>query len=106
MVYISLLKTLGEAEPVQVVISDFGCCWANKSYGFKCPYFTDDVDKGGNSALMAPEVANAQPGLLSFIDYSKSDVWSTGAIAYEIFGQDNPFYANESSFGLDSRTFR
>ena len=41
------------------------------------------------------------PGLFSFIDYSKADVWSTGTLAYEIFGFENPFY-----HGLDSRTYR
>jgi len=92
---------------LDVVISDFGCCWANKTYGFKCPYMTDDVDKGGNAALMAPEVANALPGLFSFIDYSKADVWATGALAYEVFGLPNPFYSDEQgNLGLDSRTFK
>lgn len=84
----------------EVVLTDFGCCWANSKFGFKCPYITEDVDKGGNAALMAPEVANATPGLFSFIDYSKADVWSTGTLAYEIFGFENPFY-----HGLDSRTY-
>lgn len=55
-------------------------------YFFSCPYLTDDVDKGGNAALMAPEVANAVPGIFSFINYEKADVWSCGAMAYEIFG--------------------
>lgn len=26
------------------------------------------------------------------IDYSKADAWAVGAISYEIFGQQNPFY--------------
>ena len=50
---------------------------------------------------MAPEVANATPGLFSFIDYSKADVWAAGTLAYEMFGLENPFYN-----GLDSRTYR
>jgi len=85
----------------EVVITDFGCCWANSKFGFSCPYTTEDVDKGGNAALMAPEVANATPGLFSFIDYSKADVWATGTLAYEIFGFENPFY-----HGLDCRLYR
>ena len=35
---------------------------------------------------MAPEVANAVPGIFSFINYEKADVWSCGTMAYEIFG--------------------
>jgi len=85
----------------EVVLTDFGCCYANSNFGFKCPYTTEDVDRGGNAALMAPEVANATPGLFSFIDYSKADVWAAGTLAYEIFGLENPFYN-----GLDSRTYR
>ena len=38
----------------EVVLTDFGCCWYNPQYGFRCPYLTEDVDRGGNSALMAP----------------------------------------------------
>merc|ERR1712223_1182085 len=89
----------------EVVLTDFGCCWANPTFGFKCPYTTEDVDKGGNAALMAPEVANATPGLFSFIDYSKADVWSTGTLAYEIFGLKNPFYYTKQNRGLDSRSY-
>merc|ERR1712156_678909 len=85
----------------EVVLTDFGCYYANSNFGFKCPYTTEDVDRGGNAALMAPEVANATPGLFSFIDYSKADVWSTGTLAYEIFGFENPFY-----HGLESRTYK
>ena len=88
-----------------LVLSDFGCCWYNPSHGFKCPYPTEDVDKGGNAALMAPEVANAVPGLFSFIDYSKADIWAAGALAYEVFGLQNPFYGTKKNRGLDSRSY-
>jgi serine/threonine protein kinase len=99
-------ETQNDRVANEVVISDFGCCWFNPQYGFRCPYLTDDVDKGGNAALMAPEVANAVPGIFSFINYEKADVWSCGAMAYEIFGFENPFY-NQSmnKKGLDSRTY-
>ena len=103
------LKTdniLVNEEAEEVVLSDFGCCWSSPAYGFKCPFPTEDVDKGGNAALMAPEVANATPGLFSFIDYSKADIWSVGAIAYEIFGLENPFYQRLDHRGLDSRTYK
>lgn len=55
---------------------------------------------------MAPEVANATPGIFSFIDYSKVDVWAAGAISYEIFGTPNPFYGTRNSRGLDSRNYK
>lgn len=88
-----------------LVLSDFGCCWHDPRFGFKCPYPTEDMDKGGNAALMAPEVANAEPGLFSFINYSKADVWATGTLAYEIFGLKNPFYHTKQNRGLDSRSY-
>lgn len=51
---------------------------------------------------MAPEVATAVPGPNVVIDYSKADAWSVGAISYEIFGQQNPFYR---AVGLESRKY-
>ena len=51
--------------------------------------------------ILDNEIFAIVPGLFSFIDYSKADVWSTGTLAYEIFGFENPFY-----HGLDSRTYR
>ena len=45
-----------------LVITDFGCCLADKSHGLYLPYNTHDIDKGGNAALMAPEVITAEPG--------------------------------------------
>lgn len=56
------------------------------------PYTSYDVDKGGNTALMAPEIINQQPGTFSVLNYTKSDLWAAGTIAYEIFGCSNPFY--------------
>ena len=38
------------------------------------------------------------------LDYRKADLWGTGAIAYEIFGADNPFYSSNNG-KLDSRTY-
>lgn len=56
------------------------------------PYTSYDVDKGGNTALMAPEIITQQPGTFRVLNYTKSDLWAAGTIAYEIFGCDNPFY--------------
>ena len=77
-----------------LVISDFGCCLADSKDGLKLPYTSYETDRGGNIALMAPEVLNAVPGMFASIDYSKADVWSAGAIAYELFGATNPFYTH------------
>lgn len=83
-----------------LAISDFGSCLADSNYGLKLPYLTTDTDKGGNSALMAPEIKCAEPGPGCVLDYSQADVWAAGSLAYEIFGEVNPFYS-----GLDSRTY-
>ncbi|XP_075158897.1 PTEN-induced putative kinase 1 [Haematobia irritans] len=81
-----------------LVLSDFGCCLADRVHGLQVPYTSFDIDKGGNAALMAPEIINKQPGPFAVLNYSKADLWACGAIAYEIFGMRNPFYS--SSGGL------
>lgn len=75
-----------------LVLSDFGCCIADRNNGLSIPYTSYDLDKGGNAALMAPEILTKTPGTFSVLDYSKSDLWACGAIAYEVFGSLNPFY--------------
>jgi len=46
----------GEKCPM-LVVTDFGCCLADKNHGLVLPYHSADTDKGGNRALMAPEVS-------------------------------------------------
>ncbi|KAI4894363.1 hypothetical protein NFI96_022190 [Prochilodus magdalenae] len=87
----------------RLVITDFGCCLAEEALGLKLPFSSRWVNRGGNACLMAPEVATAVPGPGVEIDYSKADAWAVGAIAYEIFGQPNPFYSTE---GLESRSYQ
>ncbi|XP_076233433.1 PTEN-induced putative kinase 1 [Calliopsis andreniformis] len=77
-----------------LVITDFGCCLADKSHGLYLPYNTHDIDKGGNVALMAPEVITAEPGPFTSINYTKADLWTVGTIAFEIFGMKNPFHCD------------
>ena len=77
-----------------LVITDFGCCLADKNHGLFLPYNTHDIDRGGNAALMAPEIVTAEPGPFTSLNYSKSDLWTIGTIAYEIFGMKNPFYGS------------
>ncbi|XP_025830930.1 serine/threonine-protein kinase PINK1, mitochondrial [Agrilus planipennis] len=86
-----LLDTSEQNVPV-LVITDFGCCLADKSTGLLLPYTSYEIDKGGNVALMAPEIVNKTPGSFATLNYTKSDLWASGAIAYEIFGMTNPFY--------------
>lgn len=74
-----------------LVVTDFGCCLADKNHGLYLPFNTHDIDKGGNVALMAPEVITAEPGPFTSINYTKADLWTAGTIAYEIFGMKNPF---------------
>uniref|UniRef100_A0A7N8Y022 Serine/threonine-protein kinase PINK1, mitochondrial n=1 Tax=Mastacembelus armatus TaxID=205130 RepID=A0A7N8Y022_9TELE len=87
----------------RLVISDFGCCLAQRDSSLQLPFNTIWVSRGGNSSLMAPEVATAVPGCSVVIDYSKADAWAVGAISYEIFGQHNPFYR---AVGLESRRYQ
>jgi PTEN induced putative kinase 1 len=74
-----------------LVITDFGCCLADKNLGLYLPYNSHDIDKGGNAALMAPEIILSEPGTFTSLNYTKSDLWTAGTIAYEIFGMSNPF---------------
>lgn len=94
-------ETTGDWCP-QLVIADFGCCLADRQWGLRLPFITGEISRGGNCALMAPEIACAVPGDNSFLDYSKSDAWAAGAISYELFGASNPFENGE----LDSRTYQ
>lgn len=93
----NILLDCSEDGVPQLVLSDFGCCLADEQNGLRIPYTTDAICKEGNMALMAPEILSAQPGPYSVLDYSKADLWATGALAYEIFGGDNPFYTNLNS---------
>lgn len=99
-----LIDLNDDVHPV-VVLSDFGCCLADRRNGLHLPYTSDDVDRGGNTALMAPEIINQLSGTFSVLNYEKSDLWAAGAIAYEIFGQPNPFYATADVTALKSANY-
>ncbi|GFR95696.1 serine/threonine-protein kinase PINK1 [Elysia marginata] len=92
----------------RIEICDFGCCLAEQDQLLKIPYPTRDMYLGGNSRLMAPEIITATPGPDSILDYSKSDLWAVGALAYEILGADNPFYPNNDNFHqpLNARNYK
>ncbi|XP_078414194.1 serine/threonine-protein kinase PINK1, mitochondrial isoform X2 [Cetorhinus maximus] len=89
----------------RLVITDFGCCLAEESLGLRLPFTSMDVDRGGNGCLMAPEISAAVPGPSVTIDYSKSDAWSVGTLAYEILGLHNPFYGCGMDY-LESRNYQ
>ncbi|CAF3100322.1 unnamed protein product [Rotaria socialis] len=78
-------------ETGELVLADFGCALYHPP-DLKISYQTDDICKGGNPALMAPEISTCQPGSKRFLDYSKSDLWASGTLCYEFFSQSNPFF--------------
>lgn len=80
-------------EYPRLVISDFGCCLTSLSLY----YPSDEISKGGNLAHMPPEVISAKPGPLSTINYSSADLWSSAAIAYELWGYPNPAISRRKS---------
>lgn len=86
----------GDTNPM-LVVTDFGCCLADKTHGLVVPYHSADTDRGGNRALMAPEIASARPGPFTSLNYSKADLWAVGTIAYQLFGLVNPFYKDLNS---------
>ena len=88
-----LLDLSGGVKNPALVIADFGCCFVGESGSLRMKYPSPDISLGGNMALMAPEVRFAKPGSFTVVNYSKADIWAVGAIAYEIFGSKNPFYA-------------
>lgn len=96
-----LLSLSGGPEFPQLVITDFGCCIANKRLGLSLPFASLDTDRGGNTALMAPEVVKARPGPWASINYARSDLWTAGSIGYQIFGAENPFTVGR----LSSRSY-
>ena len=99
-----LLSLSGGAQFPQLVITDFGCCLSDSQHKLRLPYRSWDTDKGGNAALMALEVATARPSSFTSINYERSDVWTAGTLAYEIFGGKNPLYGG-SSDSLNSCTY-
>ncbi|KAG5682147.1 hypothetical protein PVAND_011520 [Polypedilum vanderplanki] len=86
-----LIDSITDSLPL-LVISDFGCCLSDKRCGLQLPFQSIEIDKGGNRALMAPEIVTKEPSFFAILNYQKSDLWTCGTIAYEIFNSDNPFY--------------
>ena len=85
-----LLSLAGGHQYPHLVITDFGSCLADRRNKLRLSYTSWDTDKGGNVALMAPEVSRATLGTFTSICYDKSDLWTAGTLAYQIYGGDNP----------------
>ncbi|RWS16351.1 serine/threonine-protein kinase PINK1-like protein, partial [Dinothrombium tinctorium] len=97
-----LLDLSSDPDFPWLVITDFGFCVNS----LRIPLNSDEITRGGNRALMAPEIVCAEPGPFSYIDYSASDLWSCGTIAYEIFNAENPFYPNKSKKYLQNNNYK
>lgn len=100
-----LLSLDGGHEYPHLVITDFGCCLADKHNKLTLSYTSPDTYRGGNCALMPPEISSAIPGPFTSISYGKSDLWSAATLAYQIFGGSNPFLSSGGKRGLDSRRY-
>ncbi|KAK3870312.1 hypothetical protein Pcinc_024466 [Petrolisthes cinctipes] len=89
----NILLSLGEGwDYPLLVLTDFGCSIASDSSNISVRFPSLDADpRQGNPALMAPEIITAVPGLIQSVNFSHSDLWAAGALAYEIYGQENPF---------------
>ncbi|XP_066936046.1 serine/threonine-protein kinase Pink1, mitochondrial-like [Clytia hemisphaerica] len=90
-----MIKASSTSDHVELVIIDFGSCYDGRDTNMRLPFQSDYVDRGGNPALMAPEILRAKPGMDVYLDYSKADAWAVGSIAYEIFGMKNPLYVKD-----------
>ena len=51
-----LLDESFEGSCPRLVIADFGCCLADRRWGLRLPFISEEVNRGGNAFLMAPEV--------------------------------------------------
>lgn len=95
-----------------LVLTDFGCSLMSENSSMSVPFPSREADpRQGNSALMSPEIKTAVPGLLRYVNYSQSDLWAVGAIAYEMYGLENPFFHVQNTKGakqkwLDSASYK
>lgn len=101
----------GYAHP-HLVLTDFGCCLAERE-SMSVPFPSREADpRQGNAQHMPPEVKGAIPGLLRSVSFASSDLWATGVLAYEIFGAENPFAQSggmskrSKNKGLDSVSYK
>lgn len=71
----------------RLVLSEFGEAYNFQSSAdakdFRLPYIKG-VNKGGNPAYLAPEVARAVPVKGAILDYSKCDAFSLGRVIWDL----------------------
>lgn len=101
----NILVTLADDsswETPWLVLTDFGCCLAASSpSGLTVAFVSREAEpRQGNTALMAPEVKTARPGLLKSINFSNCDLWAAATLAYQLYGQPNPFLNTGECFLL------
>ena len=84
VVFCSYLNIFLGHEYPHLVITDFGCCLADKHNKLTLSYTSPDTYRGGNCALMPPEISSAIPGPFTSISYGKSDLWSAATLAYQV----------------------
>ena len=79
---------------LQVALTDFGC--AIRTDNEKATNGAQVISHSGNTALWAPEVSSyfftlngKEPAPADL--YTRADIWAVATIAYQLFGQPNPF---------------
>ena len=65
----NILVEFGEDETPRVALTDFGCALAERNSGLVIPFRSYDTNRGGNPALMAPEVRQQITRCFSAIYY-------------------------------------
>jgi serine/threonine protein kinase len=73
-----------------LLVANFGSSLQIGSrFGFRVATFEDELFGSHFTRLTAPEIVSARQS--SYLNYVKSDLWTCGTLAYEIFGSENPF---------------
>ena len=66
----------------RLVLTDFGCCLSQQNESLYLTYPNDYISKGGNAALMAPEVSHSTKYMSESHHYDiltlKKELWASG----------------------------
>ena len=95
-----LLQLDTNGSPMFSILADFGIAVQLPNSSFRVP-FQIAFERGGAPFYLAPEIATAEPGLNSELDYSKSDVFGLGLVLYHMLSGETPNAfgsANHSEF--------
>lgn len=92
------------ADGPRLLIANFGSSLHIKTkYRFLVACDADDFRRCSWNYLMAPEYFAASSPLHQ--DFTKADLWTCGALAYEVFGAANPFRLGCNGKRLTSTTY-